>query len=64
MQTLRHSGPTTRPPCLRRTHCAAWLLAAALAVPGTAHPFALDALLGMPLEQLLQLRATARGTTP
>lgn len=41
-----------------RRHAA--LLALALAVPGVAHPFSLDQLLRLPLEQLLQLEISSR----
>lgn len=47
----------TRPWQARLTPC---VLAAALAVPGAAHPYSLDSLLRMPLERLLQLQVTPR----
>ncbi len=43
-----------------RARLAPGLIAAALAMPGTAQPFSLDALLHMPLERLLQLQVTPR----
>lgn len=47
----------TRPWRARMAPC---VLAAALAAPGAASPCELDALLRMPLEQLLQLRVAPR----
>jgi hypothetical protein len=43
-----------------RARWAPGLIAAALAVPGAAHPYSLDALLHMPLERLLQLQIAPR----
>ncbi len=60
---MRNVGPLaaiaqrTRP---WRARLAPGLIAAALAVPGAAHPYSLDALLQMPLERLLQLQITPR----
>lgn len=51
--TVRRSRPW-------RARLAPCVLAAILAVPGAAHPFSLDALLGMPLERLLQLQVAPR----
>ena len=51
--TVRRSRPW-------RARLAPCVLAATLAVPGAAHPFSLDALLGMPLERLLQLQVAPR----
>jgi hypothetical protein len=43
-----------------RARLAPGLIAAALAMPGTAQPYSLDALLHMPLERLLQLQIAPR----
>ena len=43
-----------------RRRLAAGPLALALTFPGVAHPFSLDQLLSLPLEQLLQLQISPR----
>jgi len=42
----------------RRMRLAVAVVAAALGMPGAAYPFSLNVLLQMPLERLLQLKAT------
>lgn len=49
-------------PCARpwRARWVSGVVAAALSMPATAHPYGLDALLRLPLERLLQLQVVPR----
>ena len=62
MRSVSPSAHVARSARCWRARLAPGLVAAALALPAAAHPYSLDALLGMPLERLLQLQIAPRRT--